>query len=80
MALVSQEPILFDCSIRENITYGLDPSTIPEESIQKATQLANIHKFIGELPQGLDTRVGEKGTQVGTEGLHFPDSGRQNQL
>jgi ATP-binding cassette subfamily B (MDR/TAP) protein 1 len=64
IALVSQEPILFDCSIRENITYGLDLSTIAESSIEKVTKLANIHKFIGELPDGLDTRVGEKGAQL----------------
>ncbi|KAK0401518.1 hypothetical protein QR680_015832 [Steinernema hermaphroditum] len=64
MALVSQEPILFDCSIRENITYGLDPHTITEDQIAEVTRLANIHKFIGELPDGLNTRVGEKGTQL----------------
>uniref|UniRef100_A0A914DCL1 ABC transporter domain-containing protein n=1 Tax=Acrobeloides nanus TaxID=290746 RepID=A0A914DCL1_9BILA len=64
MALVSQEPILFDCSIKENILYGLDPSKIPSEQIEHACKLANIHKLITELPQGYETRVGEKGAQL----------------
>uniref|UniRef100_A0A1I8A8Z0 Multidrug resistance protein 1 n=1 Tax=Steinernema glaseri TaxID=37863 RepID=A0A1I8A8Z0_9BILA len=64
MALVSQEPILFDCSIRENIVYGLDPESITDAQIDEVSRLANIHKFISELPDGLDTRVGEKGTQL----------------
>ena len=64
MALVSQEPILFDCSIRENIIYGLDPATVTEDRIHQAAQTANIHKFVCNLPSGYETRVGEKGTQL----------------
>jgi ATP-binding cassette subfamily B (MDR/TAP) protein 1 len=64
MALVSQEPILFDCSIRENILYGLDPQTVSLERIQQAAQLANIESFVKSLPAGYETRVGEKGTQL----------------
>uniref|UniRef100_A0AC35GNH9 Uncharacterized protein n=1 Tax=Panagrolaimus sp. PS1159 TaxID=55785 RepID=A0AC35GNH9_9BILA len=64
MALVSQEPILFDCSIRENILYGLDPKTVSMERIQQAAQLANIESFVKSLPAGYETRVGEKGTQL----------------
>ncbi|TKR73206.1 hypothetical protein L596_020543 [Steinernema carpocapsae] len=64
IALVSQEPILFDCSIRDNIVYGLDTKSIFEDQIQEVIRLANIHKFINNLPSGLDTRVGEKGTQL----------------
>ncbi|TMS37558.1 hypothetical protein L596_004463 [Steinernema carpocapsae] len=58
MALVSQEPI------RENIIYGLDASQISDSQIDEVVRLANIHKFISELPDGLNTRVGEKGTQL----------------
>ena len=54
MALVSQEPILFDRSIRENIIYGLEDKGISEEEIQNATRLANIEKFISELPDVSD--------------------------
>ncbi|ULT92827.1 hypothetical protein L3Y34_010131 [Caenorhabditis briggsae] len=64
IALVSQEPILFDTSIRENIIYGLQPGEYTEEAIAVACEKANIHKFISELPDGYQTRVGEKGTQL----------------
>ncbi|CAJ0951215.1 unnamed protein product, partial [Mesorhabditis belari] len=64
MALVSQEPILFDCSIKENIVYGLPKDSIPDTEIVEAAQKANIHKFISELPDGYETRVGDKGTQL----------------
>uniref|UniRef100_A0A9J2Q415 Uncharacterized protein n=1 Tax=Ascaris lumbricoides TaxID=6252 RepID=A0A9J2Q415_ASCLU len=64
LALVSQEPILFDCSIRENIVYGLQEDKFSEEDIVNVARLANIDKFIKELPDGYETRVGEKGTQL----------------
>ncbi|EYC19304.1 hypothetical protein Y032_0024g1008 [Ancylostoma ceylanicum] len=64
IALVSQEPILFDTSIRANIVYGLPPGSVTEAAIAEVAQKANIHKFISELPDGYDTRVGEKGTQL----------------
>lgn len=63
MCIVSQEPILFDLSIRDNITYGLQKEVSFEE-IKEAAVLANIHDFIKSLPKGYDTRVGEKGTQL----------------
>ncbi|KAG9447575.1 hypothetical protein H6P81_013703 [Aristolochia fimbriata] len=62
IGLVSQEPILFMTSIRENIAYG-KPGATPEE-IRTATELANAAKFIDKLPKGLDTMVGEHGTQL----------------
>jgi len=64
MALVSQEPILFDRSIKENIVYGLKETQYSEESIHRAATLANISSFISELPDQYNTRVGEKGTQL----------------
>lgn len=64
ISLVSQEPILFDCSIRDNIVYGLDSTKVPFEEIENVCKLANIDKFINELPDGYATRVGEKGTQL----------------
>ncbi|CAJ0931151.1 unnamed protein product, partial [Mesorhabditis belari] len=63
MALVSQEPILFDCSIRKNIAYGVD-GEITDQEIIEAAKKANIHNFISNLPQGYETRVGDKGTQL----------------
>ncbi len=47
--LVSQEPILFDLTIAENIAYGLE--NIPTEAIIDAATKANIHQFIQQLPQ-----------------------------
>ncbi|CAF1157946.1 unnamed protein product [Rotaria sordida] len=58
--LVSQEPVLFDLTIAENIAYGLE--NIPMEDIINATSRANIHQFIEQLPQGYETRVGLKGS------------------
>ncbi|NWZ89639.1 ABCBA protein, partial [Nesospiza acunhae] len=59
---VSQEPILFSCSIAENIAYGAeDPSTVTPEEIQKVAEIANAASFIRDFPKGFDTVVGEKG-------------------
>ncbi|GMY39401.1 ABC transporter B family member 11-like [Fagus crenata] len=62
IGLVSQEPVLFASSIKENIAYGKDGAT--SEEIRAAAELANAAKFIDKLPQGLDTMVGEHGTQL----------------
>ncbi|WJX13490.1 ABC transporter B member 11 [Trifolium repens] len=62
IGLVSQEPVLFASSIKDNIAYGKDGATI--EEIRSASELANAAKFIDKLPQGLDTMVGEHGTQL----------------
>ncbi|KAJ8623580.1 hypothetical protein MRB53_032109 [Persea americana] len=62
IGLVSQEPVLFASSIKDNIAYGKDGATI--EDIKAAAELANASKFIDKLPQGLNTMVGEHGTQL----------------
>nr|DAD48108.1 TPA_asm: hypothetical protein HUJ06_018045 [Nelumbo nucifera] len=62
IGLVSQEPILFATTIRENIAYGKENAT--NEEIRSAIELANAAKFIHKLPQGLDTMVGEHGTRL----------------
>ncbi|XP_040990027.1 ABC transporter B family member 11-like isoform X2 [Juglans microcarpa x Juglans regia] len=62
IGLVSQEPVLFTSSIKDNIAYGKDGATT--EEIRAAVELANAAKFIDKLPQGLDTMVGEHGTQL----------------
>ncbi|KAL5146367.1 ABC transporter B family member 4 [Glycine soja] len=56
------EPILFSCSIKENIAYGKDGAT--NEEIRAATELANAAKFIDRFPHGVDTIVGEHATQL----------------
>ncbi|XP_047315290.1 ABC transporter B family member 9-like [Impatiens glandulifera] len=62
MGLVSQEPILFTTTIRENIAYGKENAS--NDEIRTAIELANAAKFIDKLPNGLDTMVGEHGTQL----------------
>ncbi|XWS76724.1 hypothetical protein CRYUN_Cryun01aG0202400 [Craigia yunnanensis] len=62
IGLVSQEPVLFTSSIRDNIAYGKEGATT--EEIRNAAELANAAKFIDKLPQGLDTMVGEHGAQL----------------
>ncbi|CAF1398804.1 unnamed protein product [Rotaria sordida] len=59
LGLVSQEPILFDITIAENIAYGLE--NVPMDDIINAARKANIHDFIEQLPQGYETKVGLKG-------------------
>ncbi|KAL5839191.1 hypothetical protein ACOSQ3_011895 [Xanthoceras sorbifolium] len=62
IGLVGQEPILFATTMKENIAYGKENAT--DEEIRKAIELANAAKFIDKLPQGMDTMVGQNGTQL----------------
>ena len=51
IGIVSQEPVLFDCTIAENIRYGALYSEVSEEEVIEAAKAANIHSFIESLPQ-----------------------------
>lgn len=62
MGIVTQETILFNESIRNNIAYGL--VNFPLEKIIEVAKIANAHKFIMELPNGYDTIIGEQGTKL----------------
>ncbi|XP_015582280.1 ABC transporter B family member 9 isoform X1 [Ricinus communis] len=62
IGLVSQEPVLFATSIKENIAYGKENAT--DEEIRFAVALANAAEFIDKMPQGLGTIVGQRGTQL----------------
>uniref|UniRef100_A0A8C3NLY3 Phosphatidylcholine translocator ABCB4 n=1 Tax=Geospiza parvula TaxID=87175 RepID=A0A8C3NLY3_GEOPR len=64
IGIVSQEPILFDCTIAENIAYGDNSRQVSFEEIVSAAKQANIHSFIDSLPDKYNTRVGDKGTQL----------------
>lgn len=62
MAVVSQEPVLFSGTIRENIRYGrLDAS---DDEIVAAARDANADQFVREFPDGYDTIVGERGVKL----------------
>jgi subfamily B ATP-binding cassette protein MsbA len=62
MALVSQEVVIFDQTVAENIACGkLDAS---RGEIEEAAKAANAHEFIRDLPKGYDTRLGEQGARL----------------
>lgn len=61
MALVSQEPTLYQGTIRENICYGSPVEDVPEEELVKVCRDANIYNFIISLPDGFDSIVGAGG-------------------
>ncbi|KAJ3306645.1 tRNA N6-adenosine threonylcarbamoyltransferase [Blyttiomyces sp. JEL0837] len=63
-ALVGQEPVLFNVSIRENIMYGAPNGIASQEEIEAAARKANIHDFVNGLPEGYNTIVGSKGGQL----------------
>jgi len=64
-AVVSQDPILFQGSILDNITYGLeDPESVTLEHVREACRLAHAHQFIQEFTDGYLTAVGERGVQL----------------
>jgi subfamily B ATP-binding cassette protein MsbA len=62
LALVTQEPFLFDDTIAANIGYGREGATL--DQIESAARAAAAHEFIVQLPKGYDTRVGEGGLRL----------------
>ncbi len=62
MALVSQEIVIFDQTAAENIACGRRGAT--RADVEQAARLANAHEFIMQLPQGYDTRIGERGVTL----------------
>ena len=64
LGLVPQSIFLSDTSIRENIAFGLPPSSINDVRVRRAANLANLDELISELPEGLETDVGERGVQL----------------
>ncbi|MCO5597338.1 hypothetical protein L7F22_051414 [Adiantum nelumboides] len=63
MGLVSQEPFLFNDTIRANIKYGVE-GEVTDAALQKAAEVANAANFIAGLPRGYESVVGEKGVQL----------------
>lgn len=57
IGIVSQEPVLFDASIAENVRYGALFREVSDEEVIEATKAANIHSFIESLPQVFDTKL-----------------------
>ncbi len=64
IAHVPQSIFLADASIADNIAFGIDPATIDRERVRNAAQQAALADFIESLPQGYETRVGERGVRL----------------
>ena len=62
LALVSQDPFLFNATIRENIAYGRPGAT--QDDVEKAARIAFAHDFILEQPEGYETILGERGVKL----------------
>jgi ATP-binding cassette subfamily B protein len=62
IGIVRQDPFIFSTTLRENIAYGVRNASL--ENIVKASKRARIHEFIDSLPEGYDTRVGERGVTL----------------
>lgn len=62
MAFVTQDVVLFDSTLKDNLTYGL--GNVTECDIQKALEVASLTELVQALPEGLETRVGEGGNML----------------
>jgi subfamily B ATP-binding cassette protein MsbA len=62
MGLVTQEAILFNDTVKNNILFGLEEST--DEQVIQAAKVANAHDFIIKLPKGYDTNIGDAGGKL----------------
>nr|WP_319528635.1 ABC transporter ATP-binding protein [Pseudomonas laurentiana] len=64
VGFVPQSIFLIDSSIRENIAFGLPPEFIDDAKVAKAISLSHLEELIDGLPEGVHTRVGERGVQL----------------
>ncbi|NXQ45741.1 ABCBB protein, partial [Catharus fuscescens] len=64
IGIVSQEPVLFDCSIADNIKYGSNTKEVTMEKVIEAAQKAQLHDFVMSLPSKYETNVGAQGSQL----------------
>jgi ATP-binding cassette, subfamily B, bacterial PglK len=64
LGVVPQMVFLTDDTLRRNIALGISDREIDEDAVEEAVRLAQLQEFIGSLPDGLDTRVGERGVRI----------------
>ena len=64
LAYIPQTIFLADDTIRSNIAFGIEKKDIDDEKVWKAAEEAQLTDFVKSLPQGLDTRVGERGVRL----------------
>ena len=78
-----QDPVLFSCSIAENIAYGaIDPASVGFKEIEEAARKANAYDFISSFSSRFDTVVGERGVLLSGRWLWLDgcQSGCSNRL
>lgn len=63
IALVQQEPVLYQGSIRDNIAMGVE-TEVTDAQVESAAKQSNIHDFVTSLPEGYGTLCGNRGTQL----------------
>lgn len=63
ISIVSQEPVLFNCSVEENIAYGFNGNASSTD-IETVAKMANAHEFIEKFPEKYKTVVGERGLRL----------------
>lgn len=63
ISIVSQEPVLFNCSIEENIAYGYEGKASSAD-VENAAKMANAHEFISKFSEKYQTHVGERGVRL----------------
>ena len=70
MGIVCQEPILFNDTVYNNITFGVDTSQPApngmswQQAVEQAARIANAHTFITEMPEGYNTVIGDRGSRL----------------
>ena len=62
--IYSKEIFLIDDSIRNNVAFGIEASLIDDNKVWESLRDANLHDFIESLPEGLNTKLGEKGVRL----------------
>ncbi len=62
LGVVSQEPILFNDTIYNNIAFGMNHAT--EKMVEEAASVANAHEFITQMPEGYQTNIGDRGSKL----------------
>ena len=70
MGIVCQEPVLFNDTVYNNITFGVD-TTQPapnggtwQQAVEQAARIANAHEFIAQMPEGYETVIGDRGSRL----------------
>ncbi|MBQ5401692.1 MAG: ATP-binding cassette domain-containing protein, partial [Bacteroidales bacterium] len=62
LGVVTQESILFNDSVYNNITFGMEG--VDENDVEQAARVANAHEFISALPKGYQTNIGDRGSRL----------------